>query len=162
MGHSIPTKMDLLNPKFQFARKLFQILALIRTPKSQKCLGCIQLTDSLAKLMNFWLLNNYSQRYSPQYSHLFMVNWIFRHQTFSSDPLQGRCRNQQTRAGAKFSKPGIQLSKNKHTTVSYIWAVTKYSVRIEFGPAGPNISDIFGPAWPFYTRLNISGNFSSS
>ena len=27
--------------------------------------------------------------------------------------------------------------------------ITKYSVRVEFGPAGPNISDIFGPAGLF-------------
>ena len=27
--------------------------------------------------------------------------------------------------------------------------VTKYSVRVVCSPAGPNISDIFGPAGPF-------------
>ena len=28
-------------------------------------------------------------------------------------------------------------------------SVTKYSVRVEFGPAGPNISNIFGPVGLF-------------
>ena len=39
----------------------------------------------------------------------------------------------------------------KYTDVS----VTKYSVRVEFGPAGHNVSDIFGPAGLKYCNLKI-------
>ena len=57
----------------------------------------------------------------------------------------------------------LQLSKNYIKELS--WTVTKYSVRVEFGPAGPNVSDIFGPAGPNISDifgpagLNISGIF---
>ena len=35
--------------------------------------------------------------------------------------------------------------------------VTKYSIRVEFGPAGQNISDIFGPVGPFLYPTKYSG-----
>ena len=36
-------------------------------------------------------------------------------------------------------------------------AVTKYSVRVEFGPSGPNISNVFGPADLKYQPFQVIG-----